>query len=169
MQLSYRRLATVVAAGVAAIAGMSAARADEPESLAEIGARLGRETEEAYAASPCSVISRDYFARFVRDPGATPRSGEVAIDSGWTVVVPERPSPTLERMTEYLRDFMRRRMDVELKIATGGAGRPERAIELDEAAPGAGLAAESFRILAKRDRITVSKASRASVRRYSSN
>ena len=41
---------------------------DTAETLAEIGARLGSESNAAYEASPYSTISKDYFARFSRDP-----------------------------------------------------------------------------------------------------
>ena len=41
---------------------------DRVETLAEVGARLARETAEAYGASPFAALSRDYFSRFSRDP-----------------------------------------------------------------------------------------------------
>ncbi len=127
-------------------------RASADESLAEIGARLGRETEAAYAASPYSTISKDYFARFVRDPNAKPVEGEVLIENGWSLAMPERPSPVLDRMSKYLADFMQRRMNVSL--TTGPAS--DRTIVFSESTPAPGLPAEGFLIKAEPSRITVS-------------
>ena len=86
------------------------------ETLAEIGARLGRDTESAYSASPYSKLSQDYFARFVRDPDATPQEDEVAIDDEWAVVLPAGSADVVKLMAEYFLDFMDRRMDAQLTI-----------------------------------------------------
>ncbi len=86
------------------------------ETLAEIGARLGRDTEAAWAASPYSAISSDYFARFVRDPNAKPTKDELEITSSWEIAIANDSSPVVEKMAEYLRDFLQRRMNVSLKV-----------------------------------------------------
>lgn len=87
------------------------------ETLAEIGARVGRESTEAFANSPFSTISKDYFARFSRDPEAEPAADEVVIDNTWTIVVPESDSPVPKVMAGYAQDFLARRMHADLTIA----------------------------------------------------
>src|SRR3954463_13505083 len=48
------------------------ASVDKTESLAEITARLAKETTAAYDACRFSALSKDYFNRFSRDPDAKP-------------------------------------------------------------------------------------------------
>ncbi len=118
--MTHRRLSLLIAMLLTVVS-----RASADESLAEIGARLGRETEAAYAASPFSVISKDYFARFVRDPHATLQPGETEITDDWTILLQTKASPVTERMASYFADFMQRRMGVTLKIQRYDSLPPE--------------------------------------------
>ena len=102
------------------------------ETLAEIGARLGRDTEAAWQESPFAIISKDYFARFVRDPNAVPVAGEVEVTSEWRIEVPESSSPVTERMAGYLADFMARRMGVTLEVVRTDSALGSMAIRLVE-------------------------------------
>jgi len=118
--MSTRRLIALL---LACLFASTLARA---ETLAEIGARLGRDTEAAWAASPYAAISSDYFARFVRDPDAKPSSDEIEITDEWVIDVPAGSSPMTERMASYIADFMRRRMNVTLSTQSSRINDPER-------------------------------------------
>ena len=113
-------------------------------SLAEIGARLSRETTEAYDASPFSLLSKDYFARFTRDADATPRGDEVVVDGAWRVVVAGGEDPLVSLMGGYFVNFLGRCMgvDVETTAAVDGGKR----IVLTGSGGGAPDVAESFTI-----------------------
>ncbi len=87
------------------------------ETLAEINARLGRETVQAYKASPFAEFSRDYFARLTRDPGAHANRDEVEITARWRIESPEAPAAVTTVMSGYFEDLMARRMDVRLATA----------------------------------------------------
>jgi hypothetical protein len=150
----------LLATGLVVVLAAPFVRAQEKaETLAEIGARLGRDTEAAYAASPFALISKDYFARFVRDPQAAPRAGEAVIENGWTLGLPESPSPVAERMAGYFADFMQRRMGVTLAISRAAPGKRQkmdRVIVLDEAVPLRDPSPESFVIRVEPARVTLS-------------
>lgn len=97
------------------------------ETWGEITARLNRETTEAYAASPFSEFSGDYFARLTRDPSARVGRGEVEITSRWRIEIPPAPALVTTTMRGYFEDFMARRMDVKLTPSTAAprpGGRP---------------------------------------------
>jgi hypothetical protein len=76
------------------------------ETLQQLTARLARETQEAYRASPFSNLSRYYFSRFSRDSQAVPEADEVAIDGDWQIVLPEDASPLTRRMADHLVEFL---------------------------------------------------------------
>src|SRR5436190_24365171 len=59
----------------------------KPESLADITARLAKETAAAYETCRFSALSKDYFNRFSRDANATPHGDETAIDSHWRLLL----------------------------------------------------------------------------------
>lgn len=87
-----------------------------PESLAALAGRIAKEAEVAYSQSPYSVISKDYFSRFVRDSAATPQPGEIIINSNWVIDLTSADAPLTRQMSQYLKDFMFRRMGVDLRI-----------------------------------------------------
>ena len=90
--------------------------AQKPETLGELTARLGRESNLAYEASRFSLLSKDYFARFHRDPAAEPNGNETAIDSTWKIVLSARADPLAELMAGYLVQFLDERMGLGLEI-----------------------------------------------------
>ena len=143
---------TIALLGVMTMSG--AATPDVTEgSLAEIGARLHRETAEAYAASPFSLLSKDYCARFSRDPDVTPRGDEVVIDSAWQVLVAPDEDPLVALMGGYLVDFLHRCMDVDVEAAAAATGR--KRIVLTGKGGGAPNAAEGFTISIAADEVRV--------------
>lgn len=98
---------------VAVIAIFSAAQA---ETLSELGARLGKETQEAYATSPYYAISSNYFNRFARDPDAKPTASELQLDGPWTIVVNSSDKAFGDLMANHLLEFLRDRMGMDIKI-----------------------------------------------------
>ena len=122
-------------------------------SLAEIGARLSRETAEAYEASPFAQLSKDYFARFTRDADAKPRAGEVAIDNTWQVVVAPDEDPLASLMGGYFVDFLSRCMGVDVETTAAATGR--KRIVLTGAGGGTTDVAESFTISIAADEVRV--------------
>src|SRR3954466_6525980 len=88
----------------------------KPESLADITARLAKETSAAYEACKFSALSKDYFNRFPRDASATPREDETAIDSQWQLLLPSDAKPLGRLMAMHLQSFLRDRMAVNLPI-----------------------------------------------------
>ncbi|MBI2431923.1 MAG: hypothetical protein HYV26_03540 [Candidatus Hydrogenedentes bacterium] len=89
-----------------------------PETLQEIGARLGKESSEAYTAGPFASLSKDYFARFQFDPDTRPGEGEVQLSDG-TIYLPPNPAPVTPLMAGYLQDFLIRRMQMIAEIKEG--------------------------------------------------
>lgn len=94
------------------------------ESLAEIGARVGRDTDAAYNASPYLTLSRDYFSRFSRDPSAVPRANEVAVDTTWCVVTEHGADPVVARMAGHLGEFLAESMNVSVSVVDSEALPP---------------------------------------------
>ena len=122
------------------------------ETLGEIGARVGQEATKAYADSPFSALSKDYFARFTRDPGAEPGDDEANVNAAWVIDVPTSTSPLSHVMAAHLREFMAGRMGEDLKLATGVHDEPSIVL-LDSG--GGNEAAESFTIAVSKNRIEV--------------
>lgn len=141
-----QKLAGVVSALV--LAAVPAAMGQEPahpETLAEIGARLSRETNEAYAASQFAFLSTDYFARFSRDPDAVPAAHETPLDDTWRMAIPADASFLTKTMADYLDDFLSRRMGVKLQqITTPTDGA--KVLTLEESGGGDDAVQESFTI-----------------------
>jgi hypothetical protein len=135
------------------------AAAQRPETLAEVTARLAKETSEAYDACRFSALSKDYFVRFSRDPNAKPRDGETAIDSNWRLFVSPRIDPMGRLMATHLQTFLRDRMGVKLPIETQEAPDLVKlkspAIVLLDSGGGDPQAKESFTIQVDKSRVTV--------------
>ncbi len=87
-----------------------------PETLKQLTARLSREADADYAASPFSVLSEDYFSRFSRDLDAQPRIVEIEIDSKWTIVISEKAQPLTRLMAGHLADFLKQRMRMPIRL-----------------------------------------------------
>ncbi|HRK35585.1 MAG TPA: hypothetical protein PLJ47_13390 [Candidatus Hydrogenedentes bacterium] len=123
------------------------------ETLAELGARLGRETQEAYAKSPFTAISSNYFNRFARDPEAKANVNEITLDGEWAIVNEAKDIQFADVMAGHLIEFLGDRMGVQ--IANGGAGA-RKIVLSDRGAPD--MKPESFTIAVAADRIAVTGA-----------
>lgn len=119
------------------------------ETLQQVGARLARETDEAYRASPFTLLSKDYLARYGRDPSAVAAPGEVTIGPGWSILLPGDASPLARRMAGHLTEFLEARMGLGLEIRPRNrdtSAADAGVIELDEAGGGDAAVAESFTV-----------------------
>lgn len=101
------------------LAGVCSDEAERPKTLAEFGAELGEATRKAYDASPFMDFSKDYFARFSRNPEARPTDSETMIEADWKIILPEGASDLTVKMAGHLSDFLKRRMGIALDIQTG--------------------------------------------------
>ena len=131
----------------------------KPESLAEVTARLAKETSAAYDACRFSFLSKDYFNRFSRDAGAAPHQDEIAIDSHWRLLLPNDANPLGRLMATHLQTFLHDRMGVNLTTETL---TPAELVKLNSAAivlldSGGGdpNVKESFTIRVDKNRIAV--------------
>ncbi len=88
----------------------------EGKTLAEVSAKLGKATQEAYAACPFIALSKDYFVRFSRDPNARPGPNDVAITAAWRLVVRADADPLVILMAGYLKQILHERMGVDLSL-----------------------------------------------------
>ena len=87
------------------------------ETLAEIGARLSRESTTAYNQCPFSILSKDFFSRFNRDPQAKPEPGEVEVTQDWRIVVAKESSPLISLMAGHLAEFLDQRMGIRVLVS----------------------------------------------------
>ncbi len=87
------------------------------ETLAEIGARLSRESTEAYNQCPFSILSKDFFSRFSRDQQAKPELGEVEVTQDWRIVVAKKSSPLISLMAGHLAEFLDQRMGIRVLVS----------------------------------------------------
>lgn len=130
------------------------------ETYPELVARLKQESEQAYRDCPFSALSRDYFARFVRDPDVHPASGDVEITGKWRIVVAKSAGPVAELMATHLEDFLGGRMGAKVSVERLGsvslADRPEHAIVLLDSGGGDAAVPASFAIAVERGGVTVS-------------
>ena len=70
----------------------------------------------AYRASAFSQLSADYFARFSRDPEATPAKTEMVIGKTWRILLPVDAKPLTGLMAGHLRDFLNQRMELNVSV-----------------------------------------------------
>lgn len=137
---------TLLGAGLGCLLALGAGA----ETLAEIGARLGRDTQAAFSACRFMEQSRDYSARLARDPEAVPGADETVIDGTWRIVLPMGAGPVVERMAADLADILARRMAVTLPVAAepglDAAAVPTRSIALVPGGGGDGATPESYTI-----------------------
>lgn len=130
------------------------------ETLAEIGARLGKETSEAYSASPFSALSKNYFSRFTRDPEAQPTESETALTSEWRILIPDAALPASKWMAANLAEFFRDRMNLSLPLGSGVFREVASAstIELSETGGGEEGSPGSFTIEVAKDSVRIAGA-----------
>ena len=106
-----------------------AAEATNMETLEEVKNRLAIETAEAYRASPYSFLSKDYFARFNRDPSARATDGEVLLGPNWRIIVSADAQPLTETMASHLAEFLSQRMGIDLSLEKLAPGNREGGVE----------------------------------------
>lgn len=133
------------------------------ETLAEIGARLGAETNAAYEQCPYIVLARDYFSRYNRDPEAQPAGDETGITGEWTIAVDANAPELVHLMGSYLAGFLQGRMGVHVPVSEDAApqGGVIRLIDSGGGEPGV---PESFTIHVTADSCTVAGSDAAGVR-----
>lgn len=129
------------------------------ETLEEIGARLARDTDAAFSASPYMAQSRNYFERFSRDIAATPASADTVIGGDWRIVYPADADPLVPRMATDLADFLATRMHLPLPVeahpSADLATPPAHAIVLMPSGGGTPDTPESYTLRVEPTRITV--------------
>lgn len=138
-----RYLMAAIAVGACASGGFGEARSDD-------GA-------VAYEDGPFAFFSLDYFARFTRDPNATPAANEMALDSNWSIGVAEDADPLTALMATDLAEFLRERMDLNLPLRTlTRTDEPApRTIVLADRNGGHATTAESYTIAVVDDSVAV--------------
>src|SRR5207249_9084630 len=101
---SAPRLIFYLISGLVAMTAAAGEDAAQNETLSQLTSRLAQESVAAYKASAFSEFSRDYFARFSRDPEVKAAKNEVAIDSTWQVSDPPSPSVCATTMRGHFQD-----------------------------------------------------------------
>ena len=146
----------------------SVTSAGETSELEEVRRLRGQETVDAYNACPYAFLSKDYFARFVRDPDACPAENEVGLSADWRIVIPADGDPLVRIMAEHLSEFLTQRMDVGLHIETVPAQElqpgPDEAIVLLDSGGGDTSVEGSYTLAIASRRIAVRGRDAAGVR-----
>ena len=128
-------------------------------TLSQIKSRLAAETAEAYRSCPYSFLSRDYFARFNRNPDAQPSSQEIALAMDWKIVIAAGATERTRIMAGHLAEFLSQRMALNLPVEQTSPDDLEqgirKAIVLLESGGGEPSAAGSFTLLVDALRVTV--------------
>jgi hypothetical protein len=131
------------------------------ETLAEIGARLGRETQAAYSASPFLQLAQDYYSRFTRDPEAVPSDSETIIAEGWNILLAADSPPLARRMAEELARFLRQVMGLEVPVVDSAEGAKTIHLRMEEST---GEVPGCFQITVTRDAVTLTGRDAAGLR-----
>lgn len=74
---------------------------------------------EVCQSGPFADFSHNYFARFHRDPGATPAADETVIDETWRICVAEGSAPLASTMADDLAGFFSEAMHLTLPVNRG--------------------------------------------------
>jgi hypothetical protein len=134
----------------------------DPAEYPKIIAARNAENEALLAESPFIALRDSLFARYVRDPEAQPRDGDVAVDSNWTIVQPAADNPVAAKMAGMLAQYFKDVMAMELPVVGEAPGGPH--ILLRTSGGGKEGVAGSFTVVAKPGLITVSGADTAGLR-----
>jgi len=131
--VNARAVATAGPATTSAPAGASSGTDAAFEAVLQMGAHFKQDWLRAYTASPLSMLSKDCFSRFSRDPEATPAPDEVLIGPDWTIALRLDAGGLVRLMARDLQEFLAQRMGVTLAIATHTAERnsPHRILLLE--------------------------------------
>jgi hypothetical protein len=128
-----------------------------PETLAQIGARLSQESTAAYNQCPFSILSKDFFSRFSRNPEARIETGETEISSDWRIVVASPSTPLAGLMAGHLVEFLDPCMGVKVSVLSENPGNntdPKR-IRLAESGGGTPNVPGSFTLDVKDNLIEI--------------
>ncbi len=155
-----RSVLTLFAAGWICLLCPHDGWSERPKTLAEFSAQLGEETRKAYDASPFLNISKDYFARIVRDPAAKAKQNETTLGPDWRIYLPKGAGPITERMANHLHDFLHERMELKLEISHGIPLEPKGIILsesdwIEEGKPKPEGAEDGFQIYIKPEQIII--------------
>jgi len=130
-------------------------------TLADFHKRLAEESAAAYGAHRFSALSRDFRGRYWRDPKATPRADEIAIDDAWSLTF-NGVSTVGKLMANHLAEFLSGVMGVTLRDSnSNGTGRR---LLLEESGGGDPAVAESFTIEATDTSVRVAGVDAAGLR-----
>ena len=86
------------------------------ETAKQFNQRKAIEACKAFDASPFSILSKDYFSRFNRDPNAKPEKNEVLITDDWKIIISDNAKESSILMAGYLADFLNERMSVNIAV-----------------------------------------------------
>ncbi len=131
----------------------------EPETLEQIRCFRAAATAQAYDACRYAFLSKNYFARFARDPAAAPDSQEVGLASHWRIAIPLDANPLTPIMAQHLQEFLNRRMEIRLPIVQVPRAEllhaADHVLALLDAGGGNPSVAESFTISIADQRVVV--------------
>lgn len=110
-----------------------------------------------YQNNPYSFLSRDYFARFSRDPNAVASTDAITIMADWSITVDANTDPLVEVMAGDLATFMKQCMEIDLAVrkTTEEAQAQPRTIFLSDHGGGNASSPGSFTIQVERDTVAV--------------
>lgn len=125
-----------------------------------MGVALGDLTEKldaSYKMNPYSFLSRDYFARFSRDPNAAASTDEITIMADWSIIVAADTDPLVAVMAQDLAAFLTQCMGLDLAVRkTTEAGQEQTlTIFLSDHGGGNTSAPGSFMIQVERDKVAI--------------
>ena len=107
----------ILVAGLLEITALSQAQeTSDRVTLEQVKNRLAAETAQAYRSCPYSFLSRDYFARFNRNPEAQPGANEIALEPDWRIVISAGATDLTTIMAAHLADFLSQRMALHLPL-----------------------------------------------------
>ena len=148
---------TLIWAGVAVLMSM-ATFSEETPTLGEVTQQLSAASTAAYEKCPYSFLSKDYFARFNRDPETKPAADDTVITDGWQVLIPENAEPVVENMARHLGEFFER-MQIKVPVVKQSQAdltqKKPRAIALIPIGGGSPEVAESYTISVTKDRVEI--------------
>jgi hypothetical protein len=146
-----------VCAILAALIGL--APVSHPQETAkQFNERKAIEAYKAYDKSPYSILSKDYFSRFNRNPDTKAAKDEVLLTDGWKIVISDQAKTSSKLMAGYLAEFLSSRMNVRVAVVNAKPDslkkEAKRTILLSESR-GGGEKPESFTIIIERERAGV--------------
>lgn len=140
----------------------------QAETLADIGARLGRDTQAAYEASPYLGLAKDFTSRYPIEVDAHRDVDELAVSEGWTISAGREAAPAAIEALQMLQRFLKSRMGIQTHIAsddpaylTGNTPAQHIVLALE---PAQAKEPESYTIVVTEERVRVSSESPSGLR-----